>query len=619
MKLSPKISLVIICSFFLIKGYSQDTKDSNFINNLNLGSRSSFINNIFLDAVNSIIRDKNDTGANQNVLILKSEQTFSRFEGKIIRHISIKQFGFEKTFLDTSNRINYIGTRILNSLHTNTKEWVIRDNLFVRENSILNPYKLADNERHLRSLDFIQDARIFVTPIGKDSVDLMVITKDLFSITGVIDLGGTKSVRLRLAEANFLGIGQRIQATGLWEERRSPRTGYEFLYSKTNFGGSFINGTIAYSQINGGRGFGTEDENAFLVRIDRPLVSAFSHVAGSVEFSRNESQNVYQAPDSVFLNYGYNYFESWIGYNLGTRKLLDENYYNPDRTRIFVSVGYLQTDFFRDPLQVTGFDPIYNDKKGILGQINLFRQDFYKLNYIYGFGTTEDVPMGFNISLTSGLYKQLALERPYLGFQLQHYLVTPKGGFVESSFKMGGFYRNNNFEDASTLANVNFFTRIFYLSKYKLREYARINYTQLDRRVIYDQLKVNNGYGFNELSTDSIFGNKRINLYSESILYTNKKIFGFRFAPFVFGDIILIAHENLPFSKSDIYSAVGSGLRTRNENLIFGTIELKAIYFPRTAFDIDKFRVVISSDLKFRYRASFVKGPNIINLNQDDQ
>src|SRR5690606_39828076 len=58
-------------------------------------------------------------------------------------------------------------------------------NLFIRENTKLNPYKIADNERFLRTIEYIQDARIIVIPIPEtDSVDLVVITKDLFSLTG---------------------------------------------------------------------------------------------------------------------------------------------------------------------------------------------------------------------------------------------------------------------------------------------------------------------------------------------------------------------------------------------------------------------------------------------------
>src|SRR6202000_2199677 len=104
-------------------------------------------------------------------------------EGKVIRHIFIRGYGFEQTFTDTARRLQYFGTKVLNRLHRKTRDWVIRNNLFIKENTPVNAYKLADNERLIRSLNYIQDARILVIPQPDDStsVDLVVVVKDLFS------------------------------------------------------------------------------------------------------------------------------------------------------------------------------------------------------------------------------------------------------------------------------------------------------------------------------------------------------------------------------------------------------------------------------------------------------
>ena len=611
--------MLVTASAFAQKEKKEDTTD--ILDKVNINTRYRMLNNIFEDAVNSMKRNPNDTVNEAQVLIEKSEDRFRKYEGRIIRYIIIQRFGFERTFTDTTNRITYFGTRILNALHTDTKEFIIKQNLFIRENTTLNPFELADNERYLRTLRFIQDARIFPSAVkgSKDSVDIIVITKDLFTITGVLDVTGLTSVKLRLAEVNLAGMAQRIQATGYWARDRYPGAGYELLYSKSNIGGSFVDGTIAYSVINGGRSDGTEDESAFYVTLERPLISPFSHVAGGIEVSYNQSLNVYRKPDSMFLNYRYNYYDGWAGYNIGANKLADHENYKINRTRFFVSGRYFQTDFKTTPFQIgDAFDAIYNSKQAALGQLTVFKQDFYKLNYIYGFGATEDVPMGYAVSLTSGWYKQLDLERPYAGFQVEHYLVTPRGGFVNTTFKIGGFLHGNKIEDASTLASVNFFTRLFNLYRWKLRESMKFSYTKLNNRVIYEPLRLNNNYGLTEFTTDSVNGDRRMSVYAESILYTSGKVYGFRFAPFVFGDLSVISFEDKPFKKSDVYTGVGAGVRTRNENLVFGTIELKAIYFPRTAINVAPFRVLLTSDLRYRYKTDFVRAPNIIYLNRDD-
>src|SRR5580700_7570830 len=63
-------------------------------------------------------------------------------EGKIIRRIYLRGYGFEQTFIDTSKRLEYFGTNLLNHLHHKTHDWVIRDNLFVKEGTPVNAYKL---------------------------------------------------------------------------------------------------------------------------------------------------------------------------------------------------------------------------------------------------------------------------------------------------------------------------------------------------------------------------------------------------------------------------------------------------------------------------------------------
>src|SRR6185369_3555854 len=118
--------------------------------------------------------------------LVKSEDAYLKYEGKIIRRIVLKRMGFDKLVVDTARNLQSAMARTANRLHTNSREFTIRNNLFIREGNPLNPYRLADNERLLRNLDFMMDARIFVRPIrnNPDSVDLVVVTRDVFSLGG---------------------------------------------------------------------------------------------------------------------------------------------------------------------------------------------------------------------------------------------------------------------------------------------------------------------------------------------------------------------------------------------------------------------------------------------------
>ncbi len=158
----------------------------------------------------------------QEVLNIKSEEAFLPYDGKVIRNIIVNHVGFEKSITDTTANIKSRMARIGNALHVNSKEWVIRDHIFFQEKKPLNPYKLADNERFLRDLDFILDARIFIMPLSstEDSVDVLILTRDVFSIGGTISPRGSDGFRFRVYDVNVLGMGQRMQYNGYYDPDR---------------------------------------------------------------------------------------------------------------------------------------------------------------------------------------------------------------------------------------------------------------------------------------------------------------------------------------------------------------------------------------------------------------
>src|SRR5690606_25609156 len=106
-------------------------------------------------------------------------------------------------------------------------------------------------------------------------------------------------------------------------------------------------------------------------------------------------------------------------------------------------------------------DPIYNNKKGVLGEFTFFRQEFIKTNYIYGFGTTEDVPYGYNVALAGGWFKQLDLGRPYAGINANRYVYTDKGEFFQYFLRTGVYFNKRRWEDAGVLAGVNFYSKLY--------------------------------------------------------------------------------------------------------------------------------------------------------------
>ena len=285
--------LPIACLLFICFQTSAQLKDT-----LNEPKRT----NIFHYALRFIKRNSADTNTQQGLLTTKSEEAFTPYEGKIIRHIFINQFGFEKTFIDTAQIINYSGTRLLNKLHKNTREWALRDALFIKDNTKLVAYRLADNERYLRSVDYIQDARILVMPVenAADSVDLYVVTKDLFSLNGEVNNLSPGKFKGKIGDVNLLGAAQNLQASILIQKDRNPTVGAGLMYTKYNIKNTFIDASVGFTTINPDLRDGTDDEHATYFSLQRNLISQYSHVAGGITAGVYRSHNSYSRPAIFF-------------------------------------------------------------------------------------------------------------------------------------------------------------------------------------------------------------------------------------------------------------------------------------------------------------------------------
>ena len=577
-----------------------------------------FVNNVIKQAVNSVKKSP-DAGPDDSYLNGKSEDPYLPYSGKIIRHIFINTFNFDRSLEDTSKHDSSFAARAGNRLHKSTRKFVIKNYLFIKENTPVNPFAIADNERFIRSQEFIHDARIIIDdiPNNPDSVDITIYTKDVFSIGGGGASNGLNHINANVYDANLAGMAQRLEVSGLYDYNRQPNFGYGALYRKDNVLHSYIDATVGYSVMNVSPYTHVEESTEYLT-LSRQLVSPYSRFAGGLTISENQAFNLYYSPDSVVYPYKYFLFDAWAGYSIGIKKLTATN--NAIRDRRFFSIRYYNRDFSQLPPQVMTpngplFNPIFNSSRAVLGQLTFFRQDYYKTQYIYGFGTTEDLPYGYNIAVTGGWHEQLNLQRPYAGVNASDYIATGQGDFIQLFLKSGGFLYKNKVQDGSFLIGATAYSRIFFLNSTKIRQYINLSYTQLYNRVTYAPLRIDNYYGLRGFLSDSAYGTRRLSVQLETEFYLKFKLLGFQFAPFPYGDLSLITPENGPYSHSALYSSLGGGIRARNENLIFETIELRAYFFPVAPTNMKGFKVVLTSNVRFRYSSNYITAPDLVQLN----
>jgi hypothetical protein len=435
-----------------------------------------------------------------------------------------------------------------------------------------------------------------------------VTTRDVFTLGLRARVRDVDKFSFGVYEANLMGQGQRIGAEFLFERERDPVVGKSFNYSKSSLLGSLINLSIGYTELNNARSVGEENEFAYFLRLDRPLVSPYSRMAGGLELSRNWSSNVYQFPDSLFRRYRYDIQDVWIGYNIG----LDKKVTN--RTRRFVAIRHTRQNFVRQPLQENYRETFqYNDQQSVLAEITFYNQNFYKMNYIFGFGRTEDVPYGQTLNFTTGWASELGLDRLYLGAYAVNRIVRPSGRFYDIEVGGGSFINKDVSEDGVIYASGAYYSKLYPIKKVNLRHKFMLSYAQAFNPRVRPLLSLNNELqGFR---ADSLYGAHRLLVSTETTVFTPWQFVGFRFAPFFSLEGAYLQAKTIDASTHDFYGGTSGGIRMRNENLIFGTIEFRAFYFPKIVPGVDPVSFKVTTNVRIKYSGSFVRPPEFVRYN----
>lgn len=550
---------------------------------------------------------------------VKNEEPFKPYRGKIIRTIRIEKPDFNRSVNDT-NRISHNFLNDLgNALHTSTRKRVILNNLFFSQGDTLYPYLLADNERFLRDLTYLQDARITVKETASpDSVDVIVLCKDVFPLGGSMDAGSPNMASFEVNDDNLLGRGNRIQIRNFYDAPRKPNYGMGFEFLKRNLLGSFLNISAGYRTEAPSFNTGLRIEKDLYVTGDLPLPSPYHTWTGGFEAAEHKTENGYFS-DSLYqsdIRYSYRILDGWVGYNIGARRQLEQNF--KSRLKHLVALRGAQRKFQDIPiLNRSVYNINYSDLVTVLGSFTVFEQDYYHTNFLYGFGRNEDVPEGFSMSLTGGWTNRNNVSRPYIGFDYERSYFSSRKNYISYILRAGTYYNAGRFEDISFLTSVDYFTKLrrFGDSRWYIRHFLSGSITQLAKTVLNDPLRLQSDYGIPQLSNPGLLASTRVTFNAETALYNTWKLVGFSFAPFAFANSTYLKTIGSNVRTGDIYMAVGGGVRTRNENLVFGTIELKAYYYPRTTGPMNSWNVTLNTDLRFRYVSQLIRRPDFVVTN----
>lgn len=547
--------------------------------------------------------------------IIRNDEPFLQYQGAIIRNVMIVRLPFGTPIVDSAKKVVTNLTKLANTLHHTTRNSVIENNLFFNKNDTVKPYLLADNVRFLRQLPYIQDASFIIVPVigSTDSVDVLVKVKDLFSISGAIGSVGLQRSDIEVREDNVGGYGNALAFQTLFDNQRESKFGFGLGYMQRNIGGSFINADVGYKSFYSSI-TGPKEENYYYLNLSKPLANRYMRWTYEFNSSYHSTSNMYGQDSSYYTDSRYKYYnvDAWTGYNINSKGYTIEK--ENHELRKLVGLRIIDRKFQDIPSKyISNYFWRYADIKGVLGSITFYRQNFYKTQYIYGFGRNEDIPEGLNLTLTAGYTKKQNVLRSFFGFNYQKSFFNNKKNYVSYTIRAEGNLRGSSVEDINFLGGIAYFDHLKNLGpKWKQRFFLNLDVAQQVNTIFNEPLLLESKFGLPEYGHRDIGGTLRATVKAESVFFSPLSIASFRFAPFVFANTSLFS----PYlSDAHIYSSIGAGIRSRNESLVFGTFELKGYFFPGKNYYHESFRFDISTDIRFKFDAQLIRKPDFIQIN----
>jgi len=484
------------------------------------------------------------------------------YSGKLIRNIYVKRLNAFGTSLNNpESSLENESENFLNRTHIKTREYIIRNYLLLEENDSLFPYSVSESERILRQLPFIYDARIIVIPVSEDEVDLMVITKDVYSIGLMADIRSIEVGKVSVMDKNLLGFGHEFVIEIPYNYSEYNSTGFGAAYTIKNISQTMMDVKLQYI-------------NAFKKRLagfnlSRKFFTPYTKFAGGLSVNEAyimEDLDTMIIPEPV----EYNNFDIWLGRSY----LLDDNY-----TRVVFSGRYVNNNVWNRPEINSNSYYQYQKYKLYLASLSLVSQRFYKSNLIYNFGRSEDIPYGGILELSYGKEFNEFDRRDYIKVNAAFGNFVPDAGYFYWKGLLSTFVKDNTAEQGQVSSNIRYISDLYNLKSYKLRFFATLDYTRGFKRFSDESLVIGDNYGIRGFKNDSLFPDQRLYLNLEAIAFSKAFIYGFRFAFFSFADVVLFSKDRI-FEQDRLVSGFGIGLRIRNESLIFNTFQIRFGIYP---------------------------------------
>ncbi|ALW83729.1 hypothetical protein AUC43_00580 [Hymenobacter sedentarius] len=563
--------------------------EERVINRLKAYSRRKTIAGRAVSALFNFTQRKQEQAGLDAVLL---DRQFDRHNFKIVRRVDIRTldaFGYSLT--DSTKVPRTFWEKSGNTLHIKTARSRVRQVLLFRPGQPLEPQALAESERLLRQTPEILDARVLVNEATttRDSVDIEVLTTDVFSITAGYELGSPTSGLITFGDENFLGQGHQLQnayryGRGLSTENHEQPQQWSYDGSYTAPFRNFVYAQARYRNEYNYRSGG--------VSVQRDFYSPRARYAGALNLNSISQNIAFTAPPPGepyrYHPLRYTVQDAWVGRALRLRSY-DLGYENPGR--VILSARVYHTAYSTipqpDPDLVLQNPPNFRNGTLLLGTVGYSVRRYYKDRYLFGFGRTEDVPTGTLLSFTAGYDLNSVVPRRYVDVRLAAAGFSTGSGYLYAAADLGSYQllKDHKWEQGLLSTEFTSFTKLYHFGNWQYRHFLSSRATVgFNRRPGEFLQGITNERGLRGFSPGQpIAATSRFVVNYETTLFTPLSLLGFRLAGIAFADAAWVSDRprgGSPFSGVP-YTGFGLGLRFRNEFTALRTFQLLIGYYPR--------------------------------------
>ncbi len=589
----PRLLHISLCILLLITGITnnataqQDKPDSTDIIDRIIIGIDTLVNNVLPDTQPSIdsllLRKSTRLGQEIFNLIVKNSRdtvkkpvtntSFAAMDGLIIRNIYFRSVDiFAPEVTDTSYIPVSWFEKLVNISHNDTRKSLLQRYLLFQPGDRLDVFLAADNERILRDLSFIMDARFVARKVknSPDSVDLILITQDKFPIGLDVNIDKPIVGSFGVTHQNMLGYGHHLSASAYFDNQHQPHLGYSLGYGTTNIYGTFTSARIGY--IN------KWNQESFDFDFFREFRAMSLQNAGGFSFENSALTQSIHFLDTIFelRDYKYTLTDLWFG------RIITPIGEQTQQTRsgLYLAARFSDYNSIRQPDIDDSYLYPYDDRIRVLFSLGISRQGNRKDNLIYTFGRTEDVPFGYQFDITSGYEWSSGKSRPYFSLTAAYGSYLNNSSYFSGRVQYGTFFQNGNGEQGVFQLRTDYFSRLYKRRTFMFRNFVTLMSSFGINRNPGEFLTISNRKGIAGLAGTSLRGTDKVVLNLESAVFTPYELLGFKFAVFGGLDLGFIKREQQRFSDSRLFSGINLGIRIRNDQLVFNTFVIRLAFYP---------------------------------------